>query len=87
MPQIKSAQKALRQNARHRARNLKRQKQLKTTVKKFEKLLADGKQEEAQQFLAQTYKTADKLAKVGFLKKNKARRVKSRLAKKLGAKK
>ncbi len=87
MPRTQSAKKALRQNVRRRARNLGRGKKIRSVVKQFEKLLRDGKTEEATKALSQVYKTSDKLAKVGFLSTNKVRRIKSRLAQKLGSSK
>ena len=54
-------------------------------MKQLEKLIVEGKKEEASRSLSQAYKTTDKLVKVGFLNENKARRVKSRLAKKCAA--
>ncbi len=84
MPNIKSAKKALRQTNRRRTRNLKRQKTIKDTVRNFKKLVDAGKVEEAKNFLPKVYKALDKVAKTGFIKKNKANRLKSRLTKKLG---
>ncbi len=83
MPRTQSAKKALRQNARRRERNLKRAKETQTAIKRFKKLAAEGKKEEAGKFLAQVYKKLDKLAKTNFIKKGKANRLKSRLSKKL----
>ncbi len=83
MPKTKSAKKALRQSARRREVNLSREKKLKETVKKFKKLLAGKQGEEAKAFLKEVYKTIDKMAKVDFIKRGRADRMKSRLAKKL----
>lgn len=83
MPRTKSAKKALRQTVRRRAVNLLREKKLKDTVKKFKKLVVGEAKTDAQAFLKETYKTIDKMAKVNFIKKGKANRMKSRLAKKL----
>jgi small subunit ribosomal protein S20 len=83
MPKTKSAKKALRQNIRRRARNLERKKKLRETLKKFKKLVAEKKIDEAKSYLPQVYKVLDKMAKVNFIKKGKADRLKSRLAKKL----
>ena len=83
MPKTKSAKKALRQNARNRERNLGREKKLKEIVKKFKKLIETSKKEEAQALLKEVYKTIDKMAKVDFIKKGRADRMKSRLAKKV----
>ncbi|MCX6788353.1 MAG: 30S ribosomal protein S20 [bacterium] len=83
MPRTKSAKKALRQTVRRREQNLIREKKLKDTVKKFKKLVVAETKADAQAFLKETYKTIDKMAKVNFIKKGKANRMKSRLAKKL----
>lgn len=83
MPRTTSAKKALRQNIRRRAQNRERKEKLAETIKRFKKLLAEGKKEEAKQYLSTLYKTTDKMAKVNLIKKNKASRIKSRLTKKL----
>jgi len=83
MPKTKSAKKALRQNIRRRQRNLERKNKMRAAIKHYKKLVAEKKIEEAKAFLPQVYKTIDKMAKVGFIKKNKANRLKSRLTKKL----
>jgi small subunit ribosomal protein S20 len=82
MPKTKGAKKALRQNVRRRAQNLLREKKLKETIKKFKKLALEGKKDEANAYLKEVYKTIDKMAKVDFIKKGKANRMKSRLSKK-----
>ena len=81
MPITKSAKKALRQNKRRRERNLRRLDVLKNTIKKFKKLVAENKREEALKLLPITYKAIDKAAKAGIIKKNNADRKKSRLTK------
>lgn len=83
MPRIKSAKKALRQNIKRRKVNVKRKTELKTVIKKYKKLIAEKKIEEAKKLLSEVYKKLDKSAKVNLIKKNKAGRLKSRLAKKL----
>lgn len=83
MPQTKSAKKALRQNIRRRRRNLARKKKLNEIIKNYRKLIMAKKIEEAEKYLPQVYKFLDKMAKVHFIHKNKASRLKSRLAKKL----
>lgn len=83
MPKTKGAKKALRQNVRRRAQNLLREKKLKETVKKFKKLSLEGKKDEANAYLKEVYKTIDKMAKVDFIKRGKASRMKSRLSKKV----
>ncbi|MCP6720094.1 MAG: 30S ribosomal protein S20 [Patescibacteria group bacterium] len=83
MPQTKSAKKALRQNYVRRKRNVGRKKEVKGAIKKFKKLVAEGKLEEARGQLPQVYKTLDKIAKIKLIKRGKADRLKSRLSKKL----
>lgn len=72
MPIIKSAKKALRSSAKKRARNEKFKVELKAAIKK-----ADAKNLDA------TYSKIDKAVKKNLIHKNKAARLKSRLAKKL----
>ncbi len=83
MPVTRSAKRALRKSLRRRARNLERKRRLKAVIKEYKKLLQEGKKEEAKKFLTQVYKVIDKSAKVNLIKKNKANRMKSKLAKKL----
>jgi small subunit ribosomal protein S20 len=81
MPITKSAYKALRQSLKRKKFNLKRKDAMKETVRKIKKLKADGKTEEALKLLNLAYKTIDKAAKRGVIKKNTANRKKSRLVK------
>ncbi|MBI5079151.1 30S ribosomal protein S20 [Candidatus Wolfebacteria bacterium] len=81
MPKIQSAKKALRQNVRRRAKNLKRKADLKSVIKQYKKLIVSGDKEEAKKRLSLVYKKLDKSAKVNLIKKNKSSRLKSRLAK------
>ncbi|MEK7464368.1 MAG: 30S ribosomal protein S20 [Patescibacteria group bacterium] len=83
MPKIKSAQKALRQNARRRTRNLQYKKRMQEVIKKYRKLVLAEKFEDAKKILPLVYKTLDKLTKVDFIKRGKADRIKSRLSKKI----
>jgi small subunit ribosomal protein S20 len=76
MPKTKTAKKELRKSGRNRARNVARQGKLKGTLKTF-------RREMTAENLSASYKTLDKLAKSGFIKKNKANRLKSRLSKRL----
>lgn len=68
---------------RRRERNLARKAAYKKEVKQYEKLIAARKRGEAKELLPAVYKALDKAAKAGVIKKNKARRLKSRLAAKL----
>ncbi len=79
MPNTASARKALRQNAKRRAANTEWKGRLKRLTKSYRKLLEAGKKDDAQKLVPQIYKTADKMAAKGRVKRNKARRVKSRL--------
>ncbi len=80
MPITQSAKKALRQNIRRRARNLQKREVYKKAIKAYRKLIAEKKLEEAKKLLSSVYKTLDKAAKVNVIAKNKASRLKSRLA-------
>ena len=81
MPQTKSAKRELKKNLKRRIRNLKRKKQIKNAVKLFLKALNEKNKEEAQKYLNLAYKAIDKAAKT-FMHKNKASRLKSKLAQK-----
>ena len=81
MPITKSAQKALRQNKRRRARNLKQSRSLKDEIKSFKKLVIAKNKKGANEILPKVYKALDKAAKTNLIKKNNATRLKSRLTK------
>lgn len=83
MPNIQSAKKALRQSARRRANNLKRQGEYKKAIKSYLKLIAEKNKEAAAKLLPRVFKALDKAAKTKVIKKNKASRLKSRLAAKI----
>jgi small subunit ribosomal protein S20 len=83
MPKIKSAEKALRQNKKRREKNLAKKRQVKRTIKEYKKLIDSGNAEEASQRLNIVYKTLDKAAKTGIIKKNKSSRLKSRVSSQL----
>jgi len=81
MPITKSAQKALRQNKRRRARNLKQSRSLKDEIKALKKLMAKKDKKSAADALPKVYKFLDKAVKTNLIKKNTAARLKSRLTK------
>jgi small subunit ribosomal protein S20 len=83
MPITKSAKKALRGSARKGEFNQHRKDELKSSLKNIEKLVKEGKKDEAVKALALAYKAIDKAAKRGIIKKNTASRKKSRLSAKL----
>jgi small subunit ribosomal protein S20 len=86
MPITSSAKKALRQNVRRRKMNLVRQGAYKSAVKEYRMLVQSKKFEEATTALAKAFKKLDKAAKGNTIKKNKASRLKSRMAKMLKTK-
>jgi len=83
MPITKSAKKALKKSLKRKERNLVKKQQIKKARKEFNKLLAEAKLEEAKKQLDTLYRLIDKAAKTNLIKKNKASRDKSQLAKKL----
>ena len=74
MPIIKSAIKKVRKDKARTARNSKRETSLKTLIKK-------ARLTKSASTLQAVYSALDKAAKVGLIHKNKASRLKSRLAK------
>lgn len=81
MPIKKSAKKALRQNAKRRAKNLVYKNKMKALVKEVSGLISKKKIEEAKKLLPKIYKAMDKAAKVNVIKKNTASRKKARIIK------
>lgn len=82
MPRTSSAKKALRAASRKRARNLAYLKQIKQLIKLTRRGLVAGKASKKIE-LAKFNQLVDKAAKVGVVHKNKAARLKSRLARRL----
>lgn len=81
MPITKSAKKALRQNKRRRIRNLRQLDAMRENIKNIKKLISGNKKDEAIKLLPMVYKTIDKAAKTGVIKKNNAANKKSGIAK------
>ncbi len=81
MPNIKSAIKRVKVNAKANAANSQAKSAMRTTVKKAENAVAVNA-ENAQELLQAAYKSLDKAASKGLIHKNAAARKKSRLAKK-----
>lgn len=77
MPITKSAEKALRQSKKRKASNLRRTNAYKNAFKQLKRLSLYGKTKEAEKILSDVYRTIDKAAKTGVIKKNKAARLKS----------
>ena len=78
MPITESAKKALRQSKTRRIKNLRKIRAYKENVKEFRKLVKAGDFGSAKKLLPKVYKSLDKAAKTGVIKKNKASRLKSR---------
>ncbi len=81
MPITSSAKKALRQNRTRRARNTAKKEAYKKAVKTYRKSASAKEASISPAALASAYKALDKAAKSGVIKRNKASRLKSRLAK------
>ena len=81
MPITASAKKAFRQAKTRRVRNIKKKEVYKESVKTYRSLAASKKWEDAAAKLSVVYQALDKAAKTNVIAKNKARRLKSRLAK------
>jgi small subunit ribosomal protein S20 len=79
MPIIKSEIKSLRQNKKRRIKNLTYLKKMRLLLKEENKLIDDGKKEDAKALLPKIYKALDKAAKENVIKKNTAARRKSRI--------
>ena len=81
MPNIKSAKKRMRSNAKKAVVNTLVVSSMKTAIKKFEKEVKSGNKEEAKNNLNIAIQRIDKAATSGKIHKNKAARLKSRLTK------
>lgn len=80
-----SAKKRARQSTKLNVRNRARRSAVKTQVKKYQEVLAEGNVETAQQQYKALTKKLDKVASTSTMHKNTASRLKSRLAKRLNA--
>ena len=81
MPNIKSAKKRMRSNAKKAEVNNLVYGSMKTAVKKFEREVKAGNKEESGNNLNIALQRIDKAKNSGLVHKNKAARVKSRLTK------
>ena len=75
----------MRQSVKRQKRNLEKKNNIRIAKKNYLKALEVNNNEEALQKLSQVYKALDKAQKTKVIKKNKANRLKSKLAKKLKA--
>lgn len=80
MPITKSAKKALKVSRRRQGENLLVKHQIKDKIKGL-KIVINAKKADTTAELASAYTALDKAAKKHFIHKNKANRLKSRLAK------
>ncbi|WP_173916086.1 30S ribosomal protein S20 [Halobacillus sp. Marseille-Q1614] len=85
MPNIKSAKKRVRVNNDARALNAAFKSDMRTAVKRVEKLTASKEADQAKEALTVAVKKIDKAVKRGALHKNNGNRTKSRLSKKVNA--
>ena len=83
MAKIKSAIKRIRSSARKRERNRVIRSKARTYIKKVNRLIAEGRLEEASAVAIQAISALDKAAEKGVIHKNNAARCKSRLMKRL----
>ena len=81
MPNIKSAKKRMRSNAKKANVNTLVSSSMKTAIKKFEKEVKAGNKDEASNLLNIAIQRVDKAVTSGLVHKNKAARLKSRLTK------
>jgi small subunit ribosomal protein S20 len=80
MPITSSAKKAMRQTKKRTLINRKNKETLKDAIKKYRKLIAAKKMDDAKKTLAALHQVIDKSAKNKVIKKNTAARLKSRLS-------
>lgn len=79
MPNHKSAEKRMRQNAKRRAVNRNNRSRLRTGIKKLRAALTGDNAGDAQTLLPQTVSLVDKAVQKGIIHRNAAARYKSRL--------
>lgn len=83
MPIKKSASKALRQTKKRGLKNRKAKERIKRLIKDFKKAIEKKEKDKAKELFPKIQTILDKAAKRNIIKKNKAARLKSRLAKRL----
>lgn len=81
MPNIRSAKKRVRSNAKKRDVNTLVSSSMRTAIKNVEKTVAAGNKDEAANKLNIALQRIDKACTSGLVHKNKAARLKSRLTK------
>ena len=85
MPHSLSAKKRLRQDAKRFVDNRGQKREIKTRSKRFAEAITAGELDEAKKLMAIVIENIDKAQKKNILHKNKAARLKSRLALALNA--
>jgi small subunit ribosomal protein S20 len=80
-----SALKRHRQSQRRRLTNQMNRHKLKTQMKKLRSAIATGKSADAKTILPATFSVIDRSVQRGVIKKNTARRYKSRLTKRVNS--
>jgi small subunit ribosomal protein S20 len=83
MPNVKSAEKRMRQNERRKNNNRRRRSEMRTEIKRFRQLVSDKKGDDARAVLKEVYAVIDRTAQHGVIHSNTAARYKSRLARHL----
>ena len=81
MPNIRSAKKRVRSNAKKRDVNTLVRSSMRTAIKNVEKTVVSGNKDEAANKLNIALQRIDKACTSGLVHKNKAARLKSRLTK------
>ncbi|MCZ6485147.1 MAG: 30S ribosomal protein S20 [Acidobacteria bacterium] len=81
MPNVKSAEKRVRQNVTRRDLNRRRRSQMRTEIKRFRQLLSEKKIDDARGLLREVHSVIDRSAQKGIIHSNTAARYKSRLTK------
>ncbi len=85
MPNIKSAAKRLRSDAKKRLVNRMRKSRVRTSETRLNQAIAAGEKEAVAAALSKCYSELDKAAKKGAIHKNKADRKKQRLSARVAA--
>jgi small subunit ribosomal protein S20 len=83
MPNVKSAEKRMRQAEGRRENNRRRRSEMRSEIKRFRQLLSDKKVDDAREALKEVYSVIDRTAQKGVIHSNTAARYKSRLTKSL----
>ena len=81
MPITKSAQKALRQSKKRRARNIKAKENIRKLLKEVSILAEQKNTQKLKEIISKAYRALDKGVKTGLIKKNTVARKKSQIAK------